>query len=66
MEGLPIDGDLSTAILVMLFIALRQVAEIIAKKIPDDATGVLGIVRDFFKMLALYVTNDEGKKDPPA
>lgn len=37
------------------------ILERIAKFIPDDATGLLGIVRKVSKILSAYVPNDEGQ-----
>ena len=38
-------------------VILRQLAEIIAKAIPDDAAGALGLIRKVLKILALYIPN---------
>ncbi len=38
------------------------ILERLAKLIPDDATGVLGIVRKVSKLLSAYIPNDEGSK----
>ena len=38
-------------------VILRQLAEIIAKAIPDDAEGALGLIRKVLKVLALYIPN---------
>jgi hypothetical protein len=37
------------------------VLERLAKLIPDDATGLLGMVRKISKVLSAYVPNDTGK-----
>ncbi len=43
---------------VMAFLAvLSVVSQMIGKLIPDDATGVLGIIRKITKVLGLYVSN---------
>ncbi len=43
--------------LVIGLVVLRQLSEIIAKVIPDTATGFLGAVRRIFKILAIYIPN---------
>ena len=42
---------------VLAIFAVRQVAEVVAKLIPDNATGFLGLLRKAFKILAIYVPN---------
>lgn len=42
---------------VLAIFAIRQVAEVVAKMIPDTATGFLGLLRKIFKILAIYVPN---------
>ena len=41
----------------------RQALEIVAKNIPDDATGGKGMVRDICKLLSGYTTNKEHERD---
>ncbi len=41
----------------ILVFGARQLAEILAKLIPDSATGVGGVIRQVFKLAALYVPN---------
>ena len=43
----------------------RQALEIVAKNIPDDETGVKGMVRDVCKMLAGYTKNKEHADEKP-
>ncbi len=38
-------------------VVVRQLSEVIAKAIPDTATGFLGAVRRVFKILAIYIPN---------
>ena len=63
MEG---EVSLTTMLVMAAILAFRQGLEIVAKRIPDDKTGFLGFVRDLASTLALYVKNDEGKKNTPA
>ena len=59
MTTMPDAMTLEGAIVVIGLIILRQVFEIIAKEIPDSATGVMGGLRKLFRVLALHVTNKE-------
>ena len=47
----------TSAGIVIALIALRQIAENIAKAIPDTETGPLAIVRKIFKILSIYIPN---------
>lgn len=58
MEQNPGMGLEEMIVLVGLVVA-RQVFELIAKQIPDSATGWRAGVRRLFKTLALYTTNKE-------
>lgn len=40
-------------------LVIRQICEIVAKQIPDSATGWQAGVRMLFRTLALHVTNKE-------
>lgn len=54
--------DLATMMGVLATIALF--AQLIGKAIPDDATGVLGIIRKIAKVIGLYTTNKTGEPTP--
>lgn len=61
------DVSLTTMLVMAAILAFRQALEMVGKKIPDDATGILGFVRKLAKTLALYIKNDEGEtKNGPA
>jgi len=51
-----LEGSLPAWVIIGL-IVLRQVSEIVAKAIPDTATGGLATIRRIFKILALYIPN---------
>ena len=62
METLTAAPDTSTlegVIVVVGLIIARQACEILAKQIPDSATGWRAGVRRLFKTLALYTSNKE-------
>ena len=48
---------METAIVAIGLIVFRQVCELIAKTIPDHASGWRAGVRRLFKALALYIPN---------
>ena len=47
----------SGATLVMVLLIARQLSEIIAKLIPDTATGIAGFLRKVAKVISGYVPN---------
>ena len=50
-------NGMDVAVLTVGLIVLRQVFEIIAKAIPDTATGAMAGLRMLFKTLAGYIPN---------
>lgn len=49
--------DVKLGLIALLVFGARQLAEILAKLIPDSTSGFWGIVRQAFKLAALYVPN---------
>lgn len=47
----------SAGTLAVILLVGRQLAEVIAKLIPDTATGFMGVLRKLAKMLSGYVPN---------
>ena len=56
-KGIDFLESLGAGWAVAAILVARQVAEIVAKMIPDSATGFLGILRKVAKFLAAYVPN---------
>ena len=54
--------DLSPEVISALTALGLFALQALAKKIPDDATGILGIARKILKTVSLYIENDKGKK----
>lgn len=52
---------LAPAWLIIGLIVARQLAEVLAKAIPDDATGVMALVRKIAKIAAIYIPNRTAK-----
>jgi hypothetical protein len=53
-----IDGfGLSSAHVIVLLVTISLVSQVIGRLIPDDATGLLGVIRQISKVLGLYVSN---------
>lgn len=52
-----LDPETIAAIAAVLVVAVRQIAEILGKIIPDRERGALGVVRKACKVIALYTTN---------
>ncbi len=50
-------AESAPAWVVIGLIMLRQISEVIAKTIPDAATGSLATLRRIFKILAIYIPN---------
>lgn len=49
--------NLDGATLLALLAIISIVSRLIGKLIPDDKTGVLGVLRSIFKILGLYASN---------
>lgn len=56
------DIGLSTSVIAAILL-VRQVFEIVAKAIPDDAGGALGIVRRIAKVISLYTVSRKTSGD---
>lgn len=49
--------NIEPATVLLIFVTISSVSNVIARAIPDDATGFLGGVRSVCKVLGLYVSN---------
>jgi hypothetical protein len=53
-----VDGfGLSSAHVIVLLVVISLVSQVVGRLIPDDATGLLGVIRQIAKVLGLYVSN---------
>ena len=59
MEAMEQGMGMEELVVVAGLVIARQICEIIAKQIPDSATGWRAGVRKLFRTLALHVTNKE-------
>ena len=55
------ENELTMLLVALGLIVLRQGIEMAAKAIPDSATGLMGLLRQALKILALYIPNKTGK-----
>lgn len=49
---------------IAIITAFVLVSRVVAKAIPDDAPGVLGVVRRILKVIGAYNMNRKTKNDP--
>lgn len=55
--------DVATMMGVLATVALF--AQLVGKAIPDDATGLLGVIRKVAKVIGLYTPNKTGDQPTP-
>lgn len=62
MDPTILDAGLETEAGIVALVIV--VAQIIGRLIPDEATGILGVIRRVAKLVGLYTGNRETKDDP--
>jgi len=51
--------ELQAAFYAFLIVAARQILEMVGKKIPDNATGINGMIRKLAKLVSGYISNEK-------